>query len=432
MNRPPSPAPEARNRFYAAFDTETVTARKRRPEEHRNEFEIDRDRIIHSSAFRALQSKTQVFLSGEYDFYRTRLTHSMEVAQIGRSICSFLNHRSPLLGPAWHLDADLVEAACLAHDLGHPPYGHRGERTLNRLMRPWGGFEGNAQTLRLLTETIFDRSGMRPSRGLLDGVLKYKTLRAELSDPERHFLYNDQDRYLDFVLAGRDFPAGYTPGPARNGFRSIECQIMDWADDTAYSLHDVTDGIQAGFITQERLERWAATQPDQGEAGPVVEGILESLREQRLESRTGRKIGDFIAACSLAEEPTFLSPATNRHRYRLVIEESVQRECAIYKRIALELVFRTHQLQQLDHKADFILSRLFEVLADSYILPSQPGRDHMPLVPPALEQRIWEAGAEAARARLVCDHLASLTDVSATRTYKRLFDPDVGSITDLV
>jgi dGTPase len=420
------------NHFYHAFDSESLDSRPRRSEEYRSAFQIDRDRIIHSSAFRALQSKTQVFLSGEYDFYRTRLTHSMEVAQIGRSICAFLNHRSPLLHPEFFLDADLVEAACLAHDLGHPPYGHRGERTLNRLMRPWGGFEGNAQTLRLLTETIFDHGGMSPSRGLLDGVLKYKTLRAELSDPERHFIYNDQDRYLDFVLAGRDFPAGLSPGPARNGFRSIECQIMDWADDTAYSLHDITDGIQAGFVTQDRLERWAATQPDQELVGPVVTGIIKNIREQKLEARAGRRIGDFIAACSLVEEPSFMSPTTNRHRYRLGIEDSVLTECSVYKRIATALVFGSHQLQQLDHRADFILARLFDALAETYIEPSKPGGDHMPIVPPILEQRIWAAENEAGRARLICDHLASLTDVSATRTYKRLFDPTFGSITDLV
>jgi len=217
-------------------------------------------------------------------------------------------------------------------------------------MRPWGGFEGNAQTLRLLTETIFDHGGMSPSRGLLDAILKYKTLRAELSDPERHFIYNDQDRYLEFVFAGHDFPAGLTPGPARNGFRSIECQIMDWADDTAYSLHDLTDGIQAGFITQDRLERWAADEGDQETTGPIVAGIIKNIREQRMESRTGRKIGDFIAACSLVEEPTFMSPTTNRHRYRLAIEDSVLTECAVYKRIANDLVFGSHQLQQLDRK----------------------------------------------------------------------------------
>ena len=244
------------NRFYSAFDTETLAPRRTIEGEYRNAFQIDRDRIIHSSAFRRLQSKTQVFLSGEYDFYRTRLTHSIEVAQIGRSICSYLQ-QSDLLADDCFIDPDLVESACLAHDLGHPPFGHTGERTLHALMQPYGGFEGNAQTLRILTQTIFSegRDGMNPTRALLDGVLKYKTLQTETPAAPNHFLYNDQERWLDFVLAGQAFPAELTPGKVRNGFKSIECQIMDWADDTAYSLNDVADGIRAGFISVEKLER---------------------------------------------------------------------------------------------------------------------------------------------------------------------------------
>ena len=137
------------NLFYQPFDSETFGAPRKT--DYRNAFQIDRDRIIHAHAFRKLQSKTQVFLSGEYDFYRTRLTHSMEVAQIGRSICHYLRTLGSPLNEDFHIDSDLVEAVCLAHDLGHPPFGHSGERTLQELMQPWGGFEGNAQTLHLLT-----------------------------------------------------------------------------------------------------------------------------------------------------------------------------------------------------------------------------------------------------------------------------------------
>jgi hypothetical protein len=150
----------------------------------RTAFQIDRDRVLHTPTFRRLQNKTQVFWSGEYDFYRTRLTHSLEVAQIGKSICHWLKSRADgPLAPDFFIDPDLVEAICLSHDLGHPPFGHAGERTLNHLMRGYGGFEGNAQTLRLLTERIFSakRSGMDPTRAFLDGVLKYKTLWSELN-----------------------------------------------------------------------------------------------------------------------------------------------------------------------------------------------------------------------------------------------------------
>ena len=140
------------NGFYTAFDEETLGGPRR--SDYRTPFQVDRDRVIHSHVFRKLQSKTQVFLSGEYDFYRTRLTHSMEVAQIGRSICTWLLTRGAPLAPDFFLESDLVEAVCLAHYLGHPPFGHSGERTLQELMCRHGGFEGNAQTLHLLTETM--------------------------------------------------------------------------------------------------------------------------------------------------------------------------------------------------------------------------------------------------------------------------------------
>ena len=159
------------NRFYTAFDVDTFGGDRRT--DYRNAFQIDRDRIIHAQAFRKLQSKTQVFLSGEYDFYRTRLTHSIEVAQIGRSICHYLQAHGGLLSSDFFIDGDLVVGVCLAHDLGHPPFGHSGERTLQELMMPWGGFEGNAQTLHLLTKTMIQNEtsvrGIQPTRALLDG-----------------------------------------------------------------------------------------------------------------------------------------------------------------------------------------------------------------------------------------------------------------------
>ncbi|HQW28519.1 MAG TPA: dNTP triphosphohydrolase, partial [Verrucomicrobiales bacterium] len=239
-----------KNEFYEPFDWERIGGEPAKREgEYRSPFQVDRDRIIHTSAFRRLQNKTQVFFSGEYDFYRTRLTHSIEVAQIGRSLCNRLNQVSPFLRPTYCIDSDLVEAACLSHDIGHPPFGHTGERTLHRLMAPFGGFEGNAQTLRILATILFgpDR-GMNPTRALMDGVLKYKTLFGEVEQQKNHFLYAEQAEILHFVTAREPFPEGLTPGKVRNGFRSIECLIMDWADDTAYSLNDIADGIYAGFL----------------------------------------------------------------------------------------------------------------------------------------------------------------------------------------
>ena len=419
------------NEFYQDFDFEPLTPVPARESEYRTQFEICRDRIIHTSAFRRLQSKTQVFLSGEYDFYRTRLTHSIEVSQIGRGICSALRRRSAHLGRDFYIDLDLVEAACLAHDLGHPPFGHAGERTLHRLMRPWGGFEGNAQTLRMLTETIFSgqNTGMNPCRAFLDATLKYKTLFSELPDPENHFLYDAQNRYLDWALGGRDFPLEMTPGEARDAGKSIECQIMDWADDTAYSLNDIADGHNAGFLSLEAVERWAAREnPPPDECG-LLEKLLRAIREERLENRLRSRIGVFIDACSLEPDSNFMTAASRRYAWRLAVAPEARAEARLYKRMALHLVFRSRQLQQLEYKSDVILTKLFGALADRYVTGAAHGKFR--LLSENDEALIAAAEGDAAKARLVCDAVARMTDGAATRMCRRLFDADFRTLTDL-
>jgi dGTPase len=218
------------NTFYNEWDRERMSGNTDAGD-YRSTFQIDRDRVLHTPTFRRLQNKTQVFWSGEYDFYRTRLTHSLEVAQIGRAICHWLqSQKDGPLEPEYFIDPDLVEAACLSHDLGHPPFGHAGERTLNFLMSDHGGFEGNAQTLRILTERIFSakRSGMDPSRAFLDSILKYKSLWSELKTnsgtaPKNHFLYDNQHAILDWAMGGHDFPLELTPGKMRDGLLRKRC-----------------------------------------------------------------------------------------------------------------------------------------------------------------------------------------------------------------
>lgn len=422
------------NNFYESFDTDRIKTDKLGGSgDYRTPFQIDRDRIIHTSSFRRLQNKTQVFFSGEYDFYRTRLTHSIEVAQIGRSICNRLNCTSDLLRDDYSIDADLVEAACLSHDIGHPPFGHTGERTLHRLMRNYGGFEGNAQTLRILTKILFGPGrGMNPSRALMDGVLKYKTLFGEIADQKNHFIYAEQKPILDFVVGGEAFPESLPAGKCRNGFKSIECQIMDWADDTAYSLNDIADGIHAGFITVEKVDQWAEAQGNLSADDEVlIEELIKAMRKDRVESAIGKKIGAFINGAHLETSEGFLSGASARHRYRLTIDSDTDAACSLYKRISLGLVFKSRQLQQLDRKSDFILSRLFEVFAEQYIAPP-PGVMKFKLLTDEEESLIEVEETEAGRARIICDVLARMTDGIATRTYKRLFDADFGSIVDLI
>jgi dGTPase len=428
-----------RNEFYGEFDTERRSG-VWDVADYRTPFQIDRDRVLHTPTFRRLQNKTQVFWSGEYDFYRTRLTHSLEVAQIGKSICHWL--RSQADGPlheGFFIDADLVEAVCLSHDLGHPPFGHAGERTLNHLLREHGGFEGNAQTLHLLTERIFSakRTGMDPTRAFLDGILKYKTLWSELKTttggpPEHHFIYDNQQAHLDWALGGLDFPSELPPGPARNGFKSIECQIMDWADDTAYSLNDLSDSARAGFLNIERIEAWAERRGKPSGDGTPLADLMRAIRRKRVDPFVGKRIGRYIQASRLVTDVNFLSPVSQRYRHRLVVDEEVRVESELFKQLAFEVVFLSPQLKQLEHKGSRMLRQMWEVLGQRYVSGGSIDGQDFQLLPADAAEEIQQAADEGKRARLICDFLAGMTDGYAARTYKRLFSPDFGSIGDLI
>ena len=419
------------NTFYNDFDAQCLT--KERAADYRSPFEVDRDRIIHTSAFRRLQAKTQVFLSGEYDFYRTRLTHSLEVAQIGRSICKFLQRKSPLLSKEFAIDSNLVEAICLSHDLGHPPFGHAGERTLNALMKTYGGFEGNAQTLRLITETIYsssgERRGMNPTRAFLDGILKYKTPHRELENPENHFIYNEQRSYAEFAFGHVPPPQDLRPGKKLDSHRSVECQIMDWSDDAAYSLNDLADGIHSGFINKEKIERWAGERSLSHDGYRSLEEVIEAISTGQLEKIIAGKIGEFIQACSLSEWKNFMSGRTNRYCFRLEIDETIRNEAELYKNISIDLVFRSPQLHQLEHKGAYILQKIFNAFEENYI-----GKENskINLLPHDTEKSVRGTASPNQRMRLLCDHIAGMTDGFAIRTYKRLFDAEFGSLADLV
>jgi len=440
-----------RNRFYSDFDTATLGEPRKR--DYRSAFQIDRDRLIHSHAFRKLQSKTQVFLSGEYDFYRTRLTHSMEVAQIGRSICHFLAslecRSRKILAEDFFIDDDLVEAVCLAHDLGHPPFGHSGERTLQELMREHGGFEGNAQTLRLLGETIFETEtgvrGMQPTRALLDGVLKYKKLYREFGaeKPVSHFLYDSQETQRRFVFDGRKIPAQLHEGGELNMFKSVECQIMDWADDAAYSLNDIVDGVKAGFLTIERIEAWAVKTAEfwdaQGWDSPLklsaktredfVKKLAEAIRGDRLERMFASKVGDFVRACQLRERKNFMSDLTNRYSFKLVVDAAAIAEAEFYKKMANDIIFESPQLQQIEFKARRVLFTLWEAAWENYAQPERARK--IKILPVRVANQMSAARTDDEKARCICDWLAGLTDGMIVRTYRRLVEPEFGSIRDL-
>jgi dGTPase len=426
------------NRFYGSFDFEHLPG-KRPENDHRTPFQVDRDRVLFSSAFRQLQSKTQVFQSGEYDFYRTRLTHTIEVARIARSIAEYLNQRSDRMRPDFFIDPDLVEAVGLAHDLGHPPFGHIGERKLNELMAPHGGFEGNAQTLRILTRLIYSRqdrpSGMKPTRAFLDGILKYKALHKECREaspsgaayPDNHFLYDDQDELRAFVFPGQDL-GGMTPEQL-NALKSIECQIMDWADDTAYSLHDIVDGVKARFITPDSLREWSDEQQDLTSYQlQTLDDLVDEIRSGGYEPRTSIWIGQFIQACRIEPHESPLGELSNRHRFRLLVDRKVREICSLHKRIAIDLIFKSPSLQQIEFKGGYLLTRLFEAYK-SHLLGEQA--KPLRILPEPLNSWVNRETDADTKRRLLCDHLSALTDGQAVRAYKRLFEPEFGTLMDL-
>ncbi len=417
--------------FYRAFDRDYLRneANRERTTDYRSIFHQDRDRIMFTPAFRRLQAKTQVFQAGEYDFYRTRLTHSLEVSRIAESIAIWLRVGHPEV----QVDLHLLEGICLAHDIGHPPFGHAGERVLNESMTPYGGFEGNAQTLRILTRTIYSRSrgrsGMSPSRALLDGVLKYKRLHRDRGSETNHFIYDDQEEILDFCF-GADWRARLG-GEEANGFQSIECQIMDLADDVAYSCFDIVDGARARFITPDSLRGWGA---EKGEAldparRKYLDELSEMMAQKKLQPKMNAIIGELITSVTAKTRDNFMTPVTRRHAFTLVRQPEAEARIKLHKALCRELVFGSSALQQIEFKGGHILKELARTLFANYL--ETAGKPAM-LTPVEVHRDVTGAGNKAEAARLLCDHLSGMTDAYALRSYKRLLDPDYGSISELI
>jgi len=418
--------------FYGAFDRDYLrdTFNRERKADYRSVYHQDRDRLMFTPAFRRLQAKTQVFQAGEYDFYRTRLTHSMEVANIAKSIAVWLRAAQPEI----RVDPDLLEAVCLAHDIGHPPFGHAGERVLNELMEPHGGFEGNAQTLRILTRTIYNREGgrggMSPSRALLDGVLKYKRLHRDRGDETNHFIYDDQVEVLEFCFGTRDLPK-FLRTDNVNAFHSLECQIMDLADDIAYSCFDIVDGCKARFLSSERVNAWRESKQEALEATQLkyLDELAEMMAKNTLQPKMNETIGELIKSASLKPDDNFMTSRTRRHAYALVRKPEAKARIKLHKMLCRELIFGSGALQQIEFKGVQILRRLTETLFENYLgTSSRPAV----LVSGDVHRAVTKAETRPERARLLCDHLSGMTDAYALRSYKRLFDPDYGSISELI
>ena len=376
----------------------------------RTDFERDRARVLHSSALRRLAAKTQVVGPTEDDFPRTRLTHSLECAQIGREIAHSLG-----------ADPDLVDAACLAHDLGHPPFGHNGEEALDEAARPLGGFEGNAQSFRVLTllEPKVEGLGLNLTRGTLDAVAKYPWRRQE--GVVKYGAYDDQAELFDWVRRG-------APAQAR----SFEAQIMDWADDVAYSVHDLEDGIHAGHITPATLAAdggelvaFAAQRYPEISATDMALA-LESLLSQAwwpqefngsthaligLKRAASELIGRFSAAAINATRERYgLDPLT-RYDADLVVPDRERAECGLLKAATARYVMtRPGAHEQRERERRTILELVYE-------LQLRGSTELTPLFADLYEK----ADSDQARRRVVVDQVASLTDRSAQAWHRRLF-----------
>ncbi len=400
---------------YAARDRERYVGEDpAQKQADRDDFARDRARVLHSAAWRRLAAKTQVLQPGHDDFSRTRLTHSLEVAQIGREF-----------GGALGCNADVVDMACLAHDLGHPPFGHNGERALREVAERIGGFEGNAQTFRILTRLEAKRAaadgrsvGLNLTRACLDAATKYPWRCGEHGATVKFGCYDDDVEIFEWVRA--DVPAD-TPQRC-----CVEAQVMDWSDDVAYSVHDVEDGITAGMIdlralrSRDELSGLAQLAQDLY-ADDLPTDVLETALRRIVDSgavpmshaggrrdvaalkdMTSRLIGRFVGAAERATRCRHREGALTRYGADVVIPDHVRAEVAMLKAVAARFVMLTDdRVSLLEHQRALIAD-----LVEAYL--RDPRR-----LDPMFAEDFESAADDGAALRAVVDQVAALTDPRA-------------------
>jgi len=417
---------------YAEDDKERLHPESERSnKDARGPFERDRARIIHSAAFRRLQGKTQVYGLGASDYYRTRLTHSLEVAQIGKAI-------------ALRLDADptLVEAICLAHDIGHPPFGHAGEEALHAEMMDVDGFNGNAQNIRILTHTERkDRSyaGLNLTKATLDGLIKYP---RPITQNERKGYYRSD---ASLVASFRD--------PALPSDKTFECAIMNWSDDVAYSSHDLEDALVIGTVRQEDLENpaklslilsfatksYGADYLSHQQERPInesdVEELAGSIIKQCMSAKSDRIagiktfVGNHINDCAITPSATKRQHPWRRYQRTLGLPGDIVRRVEILKAITFACVIKTNSVLTLQHAGRKVVTELYRVFSNHndgdirYFYPD----DWLDRVDEALTAVRTEVDVLALK-RLARDYIATMTDRFAEEQWRRLYQPGEGPL----
>jgi dGTPase len=427
--------------------------------DHRHPTERDRDRILHSSAFRRLQGKTQVFGIGQADFYRTRLTHSVEVAQLARAIANNMLVEQPQLQGC--ITPELAEAAALAHDLGHPPFGHAGEQTLDSCMLEVSRsartrkkaalrFESNAQTFHILVSAEPKSPaypGLNLTRATLAGVMKYP---FQQDSAHEKFIFSDDLEVARWALKGGASMIGAGSKVDGQPQTPLTCHILNWADDCAYSIHDIEDALQAQFLRAGDLKdaqfarRVAAHYERTRQDGDVpalgVAEIRERLRdlEKRIRVRDGgderaqRKqalrniLNDLIVAVSVER-----CPGRRRidYAWRLVVPDESRILSQLCKAVIWEAVITEPRVAAMSTKGREILHDLFHLLMGELVEKRSCAlfpRHYRPIVETALQRGELEA------ARAVCNFLALLTDMDALRLHSLLRGSKASSIFDLL
>lgn len=429
-------------------------------EDARADGDIDYARVIHSASFRRLQGKTQILNLGDSDFYRTRLTHSLEVAQIASGIAKQLAKSFPEHPATKHLpDRSMIQAIGCTHDLGHPPFGHGGEVALNYCMRAHGGFEGNGQTLRILSrlENFSADAGANLSRRTLLGVLKYPVAFSQarnptiepklLRGPTTLEILDDQASkppkcYLDCERDVVDWIITPLSETERNEFqtcdlkkdkhnaprhKSLDCSIMDAADDIAYGVHDLEDAIALGLIDKEALstalqdkcpsflDALKEKYPDES-ANDVFTHMVDGLFSNSGTRKRfiSRLVHHFITAAEFKENQIFSEPLV---RYRVVLKQAQRDFLQILKGLVATEVILNPSVQHLEFKGQAMVVSVFEALQ------ADPKR----LLPRDAYRKFVAANNDP---RVICDHVAGMTDTYLLRTYERLFSPRMGSVFD--
>lgn len=431
-----------------------------RPEDVRSDWSRDYARVIHSAAFRRLQTKTQVLGLGEGDFYRTRLTHSMEVAQIGMGIvnilgCKYVNKEEICKSLP---DTSLMNAICLSHDLGHPPFGHGGEVALNVCMRNYGGFEGNGQTLRILSklDKYSDGYGLNPTRRLLLGVLKYPVSysvavnddaygpldqvhgfsKAKSQKPPKCYLDSEKDVVdwiLDpFISSEREYftslTKSYDKKHHKANCKGFDTSIMELADDISYSLHDFEDSLALNMIKEsdwrERMEGkeklFNGLLPCNMQFDTLTKYLFSEHSHEQRKNAIGTLINSLMTRVMVDSVSESLENPLIKYNAKLECNAELMRKL-IFELVEYKVI-KNPKIQQLEFKGQKIVMDLFNAFV------SDPER----LLPVETARLYAKADSDLTAMRILCDYISGMTDEYAARMHERLYSPHRGSIFDVI